>query len=240
MKHITSIIFFSLFIVTVMAQGKFKIEHLYTHHFPMVPSAITFGGKEYNRLNPSLFSNHSSLSGGKANRSTGLQFEIPVTPKLSMRLGAEYVSRDFSAYRSSCGNCYPGEEVPMLFKQRYIDVPLSARYYISAKQLIIFTEAGAVLSMLTMKKAQWKRSESMGKEWSMQPIEGFNINDKMVGIMGGVGIGYSFEQRVDILFTTSYRHIVTEYMPGDEYRPHAIVANIGVAYRFGTDKSRAE
>lgn len=241
MKKLVVCIFFCLTAFSSMGQSKFKIEHLYTHLFPFVPSSITFGDKEYNRLNPSLFSSHNSLSGGYANRATGLVFEMPLTSKLSTRLGAEYVSRDFMAYLACPdGHCFPGEDVPMLFKQRYIDVPLSVRYYVATKKLMVFTEAGAVLSILTTKKGHWKNSESMGKEWSMRPIEGFKINNKMLGVMAGVGIGHSFDNRVDLLFTTSYRHIVTEYMPGDEYRPHAIVADISVAYRFGTNNSQPE
>jgi hypothetical protein len=233
MKHIVSCVLLSFIISAVCAQGKFKIEPCLSVHFPMLPSSINLGGKVYDDLNASLFSTRSSSDGLGANRSLGFQGEIPFTQRLSFRIGAAYAPKDFIGRRTEPCNCdLQIKEEPIMFKQRYIDVPLSVRYYIYAKRLIVFAEAGAVVNILTRNKTQFQEWGYASK-WYVSDIEGVKLSEYMVGLNGGIGLGYAFNNRLDIILTTTYRQVLTEYTPSDNYRPSAIVASLGLAFKFG-------
>lgn len=219
-----------------MAQGKFKIEPVLSVHFPMLPSSINLGGKVYDGLEASLISMRSSSDGAGANRSLGFQGEIPITPMLSFRMGAAYAPKDFIGQRTepcSCDSQTAAE--PIMFKQRYVDVPLSLRYYISAKRLILFAEAGGVVNVLTRNKTQYVEYGYASK-WYVSDIEGVKLSEYMIGINGGIGIGYSFNERLDVILTTTYRQVLTEYTPTDDYRPAAVVAGLGLAFKFGKEE----
>lgn len=234
MKRIVSVIFF-FFLCTagLYAQGRFKIEPSLSIHFPMLPSSINLGGEVYDELNASLMSMRSSSDGSGLNRSVGFIGEIPVTKKISFRVGAAYAPKDFVGHRTEPCNCDSRTaEEPVMFKQRYVDVPLSMRFYISAKHLIVFAEAGGVVNFLVRNKTQYIEWGYASK-WYVSDIEGVKLSETMFGISGAVGLGYALNDRLDVILTTTYRQVVTEYTTTDEYRPRAIVASLGLAFKFG-------
>jgi hypothetical protein len=237
MKRIVGVIFFSSFSIIAMSQGRFKIEPSLSIHVPMLPSSINLGGHVYNELSPALVSMRSESIGSGVNRSVGFMGEIPVTKKFSIRLGAAYAPKDFVGHRTEPCSCDSRTaEEPIIFKQRYVDVPLSMRFYLSAKRWIVFAEAGAIVNILVRNKTQYV-AWGYASKWYVSDIHGITLNEYMVGVNGGIGAGYSLHKRLDVILTTSYRQVVTEYTATDDYRPRAIVATLGLAIKFGKEQT---
>lgn len=238
MKRIVSVIFFSLCISSVMAQGRFKIEPLFSVHYPLFPSTMRLGSKDYKNFEASFASYYRGTLGGTVNRSIGFQGEVPVHPRLSIRIGAAYSPKDFTGDRVAPCNCNSETaKEPIMFKQRYVDVPLSIRYYVHAKRTFVFVETGAVLNVLVMNKTRFISHDQYSKS-HVSSIDDISLNKYMVGVSAGAGVGYAFTPRIDLSLAVSYRQVLTEYAPTDNYRPAVIVANVGLSVKIGREKSQ--
>jgi hypothetical protein len=237
MKRLVSCIALSIVISFAMAQGRFKIEPVLSIHFPMLPKSIDLGGEVYDELNASFMSTRSSSDGSGINRSIGFIGELPIRSKISIRIGAAYAPKDFIGMRTEPCDCNERTaEEPIMFKQRYVDIPFMLRYYIRAKRTTVFAEAGGVVNVLLRNKVHYV-SWDYNSEWDVSEIQGVNLSETMVGIHSGIGAGYSFNNRLDLMLSVAYRQVLTEYTSTDDYRPRAIVATLGVALKFGREKS---
>jgi hypothetical protein len=224
-------------ITSAFAQGRFKIEPVFAIHYPILPASINLGGKVYDELNGSFMSTRSSSDGSGINRSIGFSGELPIGSKISIRIGAAYAPKDFVGMRTEpCGCDSRTAEEPIMFKQRYVDVPFMLRYYILANRITLFAEAGGVVNVLLRNKVHYV-SWDYNSKWDVSEIQGVNLSETMVGIHGGIGAGYSFNNRLDLMLSAAYRQVLTEYTSTDDYRPRAIVATLGVALKFGREQS---
>jgi hypothetical protein len=237
MNRFVSCIALSIVFSSAMAQGRFKVEPVLSIHFPILPTSINLGGKVYDELNASFVSTRSSSDGSGVNRSIGFIGELPIRSKISIRIGAAYAPKDFVGMRTEPCDCNQRTaEEPIMFKQRYIDVPFMLRYYILANRTTLFAEAGGVVNVLLRNKVHYV-SWDYNSKWDVSEIQGVNLSETMVGIHSGIGAGYSFNNRLDLMLSAAYRQVLTEYTSTDDYRPRAIVATLGVALKFGREKS---
>jgi hypothetical protein len=237
MKPLVSCIALSLVISSAMAQGRFKIEPVFSIHFPILPTSINLGGEVYDELNASFVSTRSSSDGSGINRSIGFIGELPIGSKISIRIGAAYAPKDFIGMRTEPCDCNERTaEEPIMFKQRYVDIPFMLRYYILTKRITFFAEAGGVVNVLLRNKVHYV-SWDYASKWDVSEIQGVNLSETMVGMHGGIGVGYSLNNRLDLMLSTVYRQVLTEYTPTDDYQPRAIVATLGIALKFGREKS---
>ncbi len=238
MKRLVALALLCTLVTSAIAQGRFKIEPVFSIHFPQFPSSIMLGDRRYTNLEASFVSYYRGSTGGYFNRSLGFQGELPITKRLSARIGAAYAPKDFIGDRSEpCACDAETAKEPIMFKQRYVEAPVSMRYYILAKKWIVFAEGGLVYNRLVLNKTRYISHDGYGGKTSVSSIEGITLNENMFALTAGVGFGYSFNERLDLMLSSNYRRVVTDYTSTDSYRPRAIVFNIGVAIKFGKEHS---
>jgi hypothetical protein len=160
------------------------------------------------------------------NFTAGITTEIALLSRLSVRTGLLYSNRDFTGY-FACYMCLYEQGnilIPKLetIRQRYLDVPLSARFYLISGRLNLFGDAGLVGNFLIQNGTKVEQHE-------MYQV---NSNDFLLSWEGGIGTSYSLNKHIDVSLAAVYRSSLTEYIPKDEMQIRSFGVVGGLAYKF--------
>jgi hypothetical protein len=191
--------------------------------------AITYSAdRQYlpDEISKASLNRYKDVKPGNNNFTAGTTVEVGLLSRLSVRTGLLYSNRDFTGY-FVCYMCYYEEGNPPIpkletIKQRYLDVPLSARFYLISGRLKLFGDAGLVGNFLIENETKVERHE-------MYQI---NSKDFLLSWEGGIGTSYSLNKHIDVSLAAVYRSSLTEYIPKDEMQIRSFGVVGGLAYKF--------
>lgn len=160
------------------------------------------------------------------NFTAGLTSEVSLLSRLSIRTGVTYSNRDFTGY-FTCFQCeFVAGSTPFAqretVQQRYLNVPVAARYYFINKTFSVYSDLGVTGNFLI---------ENTTKVYK-HDITKVNSNSFLLSGEAGVGVSYTFFRNVEVSVSAVYRHGLTEYIKTDdmEFRSFGVVG--GVSYRL--------
>jgi hypothetical protein len=170
------------------------------------------------------FYGYSSIERGN-NFTAGINTELKLHSRLSLRTGLLYVNRDYTGI-FMCATCdydmmlnyVPGRET---IKQRYLEVPAVARFYFVQKPFGLFADAGIASNFLVQNQSSSNMGDSEIKS------NNFILNAEV-----GVGVSYTIVKYIEISITTVYRNSITTYIYTDDMQLRSFGVMGGISYRF--------
>lgn len=164
------------------------------------------------------------------NFTAGINTEIKLLTRLSLRTGLLYSKKDYTGY-FGCPKCYYYDALPESYSsntepetviQRYLEIPAIARFYFVQKQFSLFADAGFNGSFLVQ--------NSTTSDWDDSQVKSNNF---ILNAEAGVGASYTIVKFIEITITTVYRNSVTTYIYTDNMQLRAFGITGGINYRFG-------
>jgi hypothetical protein len=235
MKKFIPLIFLLATTQCLLAQRHFLVEQHFSAESGLLPGQLVVGNTTYNDLSSALMMAKYKNKSGQTVReegfymAAGLFIEIPVTSKLSIRTGGLYMARKFRGFpEGQCETCEGSKAI--YFRQRYVDIPLSARYYIIDKRLFLFADAGLTGSILHHTEAYYDDSY-MGKPY------GHNVDPapaKKFMLLGTVGFGGGIKMTevLRLNIAAVYRQGFTPFLDADSYKMKSVGITAGLAFRI--------
>jgi hypothetical protein len=198
-------------------------------HVSLKNIAITYSADRQHlpdEINRARLNWYNDVKPGNNNFTAGTTVEVALLSRLSVRTGLLYSNRDFTGY-FVCYRCYYEQGNPPIpkletIRQRYLDVPLSARVYLISGRLNLFGDAGLVGNFLIENETKVERHE-------MYQVKS---NEFLLSWEGGIGTSYSLNKHIDISLSAVYRSSLTEYLPNDEIQIRSFGVVGGLAYKF--------
>jgi hypothetical protein len=144
------------------------------------------------------------------NYSAGVMGYYRIDQRFEIGTGVQYSNKDVTAtwYCDLCDYL----EMPEYIKLRYLEIPLVGRYYLWAKNLEIFVEAGITNSLLL---------NPIGKK-----IGALEANSYYISGQSGMGINIKLTPRIQWTSSLLYRHGLT-----DGLRPNGIDTQNDIQYQ---------
>lgn len=202
--------FFAFFFVTTtsvaFSQGVIKIEPFVSIERSIFPSSLTIGDLDYQDPTASTLSDSPSSSTGFY-FGTGAILEYPISKKFSLRGGIAYANRHFEAWYEN----YAGQTT---FRLSYLDIPVTARYYLFSKRFFIYTDAGITTSARVHNETVVANPGVIPDNTHLQDVP-FNGVMLMSQLGMGAGLGTS---KGGISLTVVYRNGLTKFVSTDDYR----------------------
>jgi hypothetical protein len=180
------------------------------------------------QVNIHEFYGYSAIERGDNNFTAGITTEIKLLSRLSLRTGLLYSNKDYTGY-FGCPQCYydvmPGYswDYPReTIKQRYLEIPATARFYFVQNRLNVFGDIGVVNSFL------------VDNQSTNGNIEGSEVksNNFIFQAEAGVGVSFTIVRYIEISITTVYRNSITTYIATDDMQLRAFGVVGGISYRF--------
>jgi hypothetical protein len=169
------------------------------------------------------FFGYSSLERGN-NFTAGVTTELKLYSRLSLRTGLLYANRDYTGI-FMCATCNYDMMITnserQAIKQRYLEVPAIARFYLVQKQFGLFADAGVTSNFLVQNQSSSNIGDSEIKS------NNFILNAEV-----GVGVSYTIVKYIEISITTVYRNSITTYIYTDDMQLRSFGVMGGISYRF--------
>lgn len=223
MKKILIFIYVAISSVPLIAQNKIKIEPFFSVERSVFPREVNLGNYGYEEATASTISVIKKTTGSSTGfyLSTGAILEYPLNGRLSLRGGISYANRHFKGRRlGECSTCSDEDQIytnyprSTTFRLSYIDIPLSARYYLLSKRFTLYTDAGITTSPRV--HGETVISAYNAKSGSTH-VKDAPTHEVMLMAQFGIGAGMRFETGG---FNVSglYRNGITKFATTDNYR----------------------
>jgi hypothetical protein len=172
------------------------------------------------------FDMYSGIEKGRNNFTAGVTTEVSFTKLLALRTGLLYSNRDYTG-KFSCYSCYYEQNIDPFreretIKQRYLDVPLIARFYVLPGRFSLYADAGLIGNFLI----------ENGTEVYQHDLNKVESNDIILSGEAGVGVSYLLNRKIEVSLTAAWRNSLTEYHPKDDMQLRSLGVIAGLAYRL--------
>ena len=157
----------------------------------------------------------------------GLNIAYKFNDAFALNVGVMETMRRF--YRKEiCFDCDNGFNYESDITNKYIEVPVSASYYVINKRLDLFFNLGFTTSILHASREE--RNSITGEYFEFNTKSDYN--NFLLGCMGGTGINYNLNYRLSLGLNAAYRmHFmnVSDYVP---LKMSGLSASTGLYYKF--------